>query len=242
MPLERAAHLSKQETLITIILLHLKVKSSYQSFVDDTGKVIENARTKSPTNNLTPEQFAEALQDSGKYGINTDKGQNYGKPVGTFVHYLTLTINAMPGHIQDATDGYKMRRFNTIGIYILVASAPTIAWAADPSNIPVKIDSHLAQRLVMDANNSDPINAKNYLLTEPWDAPFIYYEWLGMNEDALGWFDVNPWTGDVWDVVLCKHLTTPALRKKQDEIRQRFTADELTQYDRLSALKPNCWN
>ncbi|MGH7059137.1 MAG: hypothetical protein ACREFH_02020 [Stellaceae bacterium] len=59
-------------------------------------------------------------------------------------------------------------------------------------------------------------------------------------EGSFGFFAVNSWTGDVWNLWGCHRLFTPALRKSQAAIRRRFTAQEMKRYDRLRQLKPEC--
>jgi hypothetical protein len=59
-------------------------------------------------------------------------------------------------------------------------------------------------------------------------------------EGSFGFFAVNPWTGDVWNLWGCQRLSTPALRKSQAAIRRHFTREELKQYARLRRLKPEC--
>jgi hypothetical protein len=34
-------------------------------------------------------------------------------------------------------------------------------------------------------------------------------------------FGVNPWTGDVWDLIACKRITSPTLKKEQESISKR---------------------
>ena len=56
-----------------------------------------------------------------------------------------------------------------------------------------------------------------------------------------GYFAVNPWTGDVWDMWDCgKQYSTPGLRKAQAVIRKRFSPAELKEYPRLRDLNPGC--
>jgi len=59
-------------------------------------------------------------------------------------------------------------------------------------------------------------------------------------EGSFGFFAVNQWTGDVWNLWGCHRLSTPALRKSQAAIRRRFTPTEMPQYARLRHLKPLC--
>jgi len=37
----------------------------------------------------------------------------------------------------------------------------------------------------------------------------------------IGYFAVNPWTGDVWDVMGCRRIVSPELEKEQDAIWAR---------------------
>ena len=60
------------------------------------------------------------------------------------------------------------------------------------------------------------------------------------SQGGFGYFAVNPWTGDVWDLWECRKLSTPALRRTQVELRRRFTRAELDQYPRLAHVKPAC--
>jgi hypothetical protein len=74
------------------------------------------------------------------------------------------------------------------------------------------------------------------------DAPFLTFAGLSPppGEGFFGFFDVNPWTGDVWSVWRCKWLSTPQLHKSQAAIKRRFSRDELRQYPRLHRLQPEC--
>ncbi|WP_152619798.1 hypothetical protein [Paramagnetospirillum magnetotacticum] len=75
-----------------------------------------------------------------------------------------------------------------------------------------------------------------------------FYIFQGVNPDSeregsvtFGFFAVNPWTGDVWDMWDCgKRFNTPALRKAQAVIRKRFTADEAKRYQELRDRYPGC--
>src|SRR5580658_1182521 len=37
----------------------------------------------------------------------------------------------------------------------------------------------------------------------------------------LGYYAVNRWTGDVWDVMGCKRISSPAIRREQESIWRR---------------------
>jgi len=56
---------------------------------------------------------------------------------------------------------------------------------------------------------------------------------------SLGHYAVNQWTGDVWDAMGCKRLTSPSVRRFQNAIRKRsgLPAEE---YKRLRGKTPAC--
>jgi len=114
--------------------------------------------------------------------------------------------------------------------------------AARDAKIAWKIDEPTAERLAAEAVFGVDKYLDSFDYDSNLDPPF--FEYYGINdppaEGGLGFFAVNPWTGDVWALWGCHRLSTPALRKSQASIRRRFTHDELTQYARLRRLKPIC--
>jgi hypothetical protein len=79
-------------------------------------------------------------------------------------------------------------------------------------------------------------------MSSNFSPPFLVFQGASKPpaEGSFGYFAVNPWTGDVWNLWGCHRLSTPALRKSQAAIRQRFSREELKQYARLRRLKPVC--
>ena len=114
--------------------------------------------------------------------------------------------------------------------------------AADvPTYVPWKVDEKSARKLAAEANGPRyGLNLFNYEAAMSF--PFLVFNGLGgpPSEGSFGYFAVNPWTGDVWNLWGCHKMSTPALRKSQAEIRKRFTADELRHYAELHRLKPEC--
>jgi hypothetical protein len=62
----------------------------------------------------------------------------------------------------------------------------------------------------------------------PWKyywAPEFYnfsaYRAGGQGVLVIYYLSVNPWTGDVWDAMACKRITTPEIKKEQDAIWQQ---------------------
>lgn len=141
----------------------------------------------------------------------------------------------------------KMARRGSVAVIAFVfAIAPsffsTPSRAADAlKDIPWKIDQLTAQRLAVEAYL--PQQRMGMFDPSPgMSAPFFVFD--GLNESpangSFGFFAVNPWTGDVWDLWGCFRLMTPALHLSQFEIRQRFSQDELKHYAELSSLRPDC--
>ena len=82
---------------------------------------------------------------------------------------------------------------------------------------------------------------------EPWD-----YYWApdfitlqaevlvpSMGIVAVRYFAVNPWTGDVWEPFGCTRITSPTIKRKQDEI---WKSSKLPDNARsvLQARAPGC--
>jgi hypothetical protein len=125
------------------------------------------------------------------------------------------------------------------------------AWA-DAKELPFKIDAAAARRLVLEAigqdashllsNDSDPMdiydNEGNRVRTVDGvstSPPFFTFTGISPPPAAgfFGFYAVNPWTGDVWELRECKKLSTPALRRSQAKIRKQFTLDERRRYAKL---------
>ena len=79
--------------------------------------------------------------------------------------------------------------------------------------------------------------------TSPRSEPFYLFQGIGLHSATTGWCAVNPWTGDAWSVWWCnaeRRLESPSLRKSRAEVKRRFSAAELNQYEALRQLKPGC--
>jgi len=134
-----------------------------------------------------------------------------------------------------------------IGRRLLLCLASLLAlWhgaaAADRTDIPFKIDEATAQRLASEGHYGSDKQRDAFDYGPRIAPPFFGFD--GVNADpyegSFGFFAVNPWTGDVWDLWDCRRLSTPLLRKSQAEIRRRFSREERKQYARLRRLKPEC--
>lgn len=127
--------------------------------------------------------------------------------------------------------------------------------------IPFKIDASTARRLVLEAigedasdlllNDSDPMgiydNDGNLVRTvdgKSMSPPFFTFTGVSPPpaEGFFGFYAVNPWTGDVWELRDCKRLSTTTLRQSQAEIRKRFTPEERKRYAKLDRrLRIRCF-
>jgi hypothetical protein len=114
--------------------------------------------------------------------------------------------------------------------------------ASTAREIAHKVDVETAYRLVAEAvGHGEKSSDFDYQKTTD-DTPFLTFAGLSKPpaEGLFGFFDVNPWTGDVWSVWSCKWLTTPQLRKSQAAIKQKFGLEELKLYRQLHRLQPEC--
>jgi hypothetical protein len=110
--------------------------------------------------------------------------------------------------------------------------------AATKPDLPWKIGEGEAVRLAAEAYNW----SERYIWFDRRESSFFVLAPLGGDVEApVTWLAVNPWTGDVWNIWRCKRLSTALLRQSQAAIRRRFRTDELRQYARLHALRPDCY-
>jgi len=56
----------------------------------------------------------------------------------------------------------------------------------------------------------------------------------------VGFYLVNPWTGDIWDIWSCKLVENPIIKKIQNKIRQHLKLSG-TAYNKAHTLKPFCY-
>jgi hypothetical protein len=75
-----------------------------------------------------------------------------------------------------------------------------------------------------------------------FDPDFYFFAatWPNPNgSPIIGYFAVNPWTGDVWNSAGCEHFTSKALAKLQQGIRARLQVSR-AEFVKLRAKKPMC--
>jgi len=132
---------------------------------------------------------------------------------------------------------------------------------ADEKELPFKVDAPTARRLVLEAigpqlsdlliYDGDPLDAYdnegNRTRTIPgrsMSPPFLTFTGVSRPpaEGFFGFYAVDPWTGDVWELRHCERLSTLTLRQSQAEIRERFTPEERKRYAKLrNHLRLRCF-
>jgi len=89
------------------------------------------------------------------------------------------------------------------------------------------IGDKVARKLASEALAVRGINVRGFVLV-PYvndSAPDFYsYQALAQSSNSngsLGFFAVNAWTGDVWNIDTCSRVSSPALQKDQQSILKR---------------------
>jgi hypothetical protein len=102
-----------------------------------------------------------------------------------------------------------------------------------------QIDENAAHKLGILAliGTPDEGGALESSFDTPNDDGFYVMQGWGRHS-TFGWFAVNAWTGDMWNLggSNCTHLSNPTLRKEQKKIKKQFK--DKKEYERLSRLKP----
>ncbi len=119
-------------------------------------------------------------------------------------------------------------KFLAIGVFTLAASGQPPAQLR-----PRKITETSARELVQQALlalGEKKGSVEIAPLPYPWAPEFYTLQaWRGPNQagpDGVGVlqthsFAVNPWTGDVWDLIACTRISSPQLQKEQKAMRKR---------------------
>lgn len=126
-------------------------------------------------------------------------------------------------------------------IFVSVILSLCTGAVAHENKVPWKITEDTARRLAAEGDHG-AATGLDYFDPDNNGGPFFVFHGLTKPpvEGSFGYFAVNPWTGDVWNLWGCRRLSSAALRKSQAEIRRRFTTTELKQYEKLRRLKPEC--
>jgi hypothetical protein len=126
-------------------------------------------------------------------------------------------------------------------IMLLVASP--VGLALDPA-----VSTAVATELVRGAlaslgEGSVRTKIAIYPVLDYWAPDFITLQAEVPHPDVgrieMRYFAVNPWTGDVWDAMACTRITSPTIKRTQDEIwRSSKLPDEARHI--LEARAPAC--
>ncbi len=110
----------------------------------------------------------------------------------------------------------------TISLFIMLFVVRPVLLALDPV-----VSKATAEELVRDALASLGEDGRNGKIavgtyTDYWAPDFITLQAEvfvpSMGTVAMRYFAVNPWTGDVWEPFGCTRMTSPTIRRKQEEI------------------------
>lgn len=108
-----------------------------------------------------------------------------------------------------------------------------------------KISHNQAQELVRDALVTLNLNGPSVRIERNrYDyAPefYVFMAWWPNphGSPVLGYYAVNPWTGDVWDVMGCKRISSPAIQAEQRSILKRSNLSPEAE-GTVRALTPGC--
>lgn len=104
-----------------------------------------------------------------------------------------------------------------------------------------KISEEEARKLVYEVVKIHNPSAELTSTPRDDDPDFYFFaaSWANpVGSPIIGYFAVNPWTGDVWDSG-CRRLKSPSLRKLQESIRKPLRLNK-KMYKELHAKMPIC--
>lgn len=107
-----------------------------------------------------------------------------------------------------------------------------------------RIDVEEARKLVYETVKTQNPGASIIESPRAFDPDFYFFAATWPNPTGspiIGYFAVNPSTGDVWNAASCRQLHSKSLTLLQRAIRRRFHFDA-EQYATLTRKKPLCGN
>jgi hypothetical protein len=127
-----------------------------------------------------------------------------------------------------------------VEVVLLIASALVATAVAQPPGR--KIDIEEARKLVHEVVKGHNPDASITSSPRAFDPDFYFFAATWPNpagSPMIGYFAVNPWTGDVWNAAGCEHLTSKSIERLQQDIRKRshFKRED---YVKLREKKPMC--
>lgn len=123
--------------------------------------------------------------------------------------------------------------------------APLVAFSFARAAASNLISQATARNLIRDALVAVDQNPKAFHIESIHSeyAPDFYSfsaAWYNPDGPALVlYFALNSATGDVWDTVMCRRITSPAIRKEQELIRAKLKATAEAR-KRLETKSPGC--
>lgn len=134
----------------------------------------------------------------------------------------------------------RKRIANGVELVLLIAAALVGTAVAQPPDR--KIDIEEARKLVYEVVKVHNPGASVTSSPRAFDPSFYFFAATWPNpagSPMIGYFAVNPWTGDVWNAAGCEHLTSKSIERLQQDIRRRshFKRED---YTKLRAKKPMC--
>jgi hypothetical protein len=126
-------------------------------------------------------------------------------------------------------------------LWLVLLTLTVSVSAGSPKHEPRKINVQEARKLAYEAVKVHNPGADLSSTPRGDDPDFYFFAATWPNpagSPVIGYFAVNPWTGDVWDEG-CRRLESPSLKKLQAQIRKRFGFRK-GKYLELRAKKPVC--
>jgi hypothetical protein len=132
------------------------------------------------------------------------------------------------------------RTAKIVEAFLLMASALAGPSGAQPRDqkIDVEESGKLVNEIVKVHNRGASVTSS----PRAFDPDFYFFAATWPNPTGspiIGYFAVNPWTGDVWNSAGCERITSKSLKRLQQDIRRRFHFKR-EEYTKLRAKKPLC--
>ena len=137
-------------------------------------------------------------------------------------------------HLQISCTAIKLR--NLLLLFLLIGGV---------ASAQSRISQDEAKRIVhyaLKAGDMDEATVDVSSIKYGYAPDFYSFEATWPNPDGspmLGSYAVNPWTGDIWQLVVCKQITSAQLRRIQRSIRSRFHL-QASEYVALHKKTPVC--
>jgi hypothetical protein len=109
-----------------------------------------------------------------------------------------------------------------ISLIIILLGPSTVGLALDPTISTAAATGLVREALASLGEGSARTKIAIYPVLDYWAPDFITLQAEVPHPDVgkieMRYFAVNPWTGDVWDAMACTRITSPTIKRKQDEI------------------------